>query len=207
MDQPGFAVSRLGQGTDRPGEERQSETAPRAVGGGVRRRVQGPGRAAAALTHHLLAGVYFNIGKKAQATPQLEKLLLRSDAQPADRELAHHMLDTFVREPLVKLSEKAWEEHDTLFEEGSGFVSAPLHPGGSGAQASQRGGQGGPQEKGIDRLKRVVALEPRNWSAYWMMGKAYEALGDEPAAYEAFKRSGAIHPYSRTWRGKSASRS
>ena len=28
-----------------------------------------------------------------------------------------------------------------------------------------------------------------------MMGKAYEALGDEPAAYEAFKRSGAIHPY------------
>ena len=101
-----------------------------------------------ALTHHLLAGVYFNIGKKAQAIPQLEKLLLRSDAQPADRERAHHMLDTFVREPLVKLFQKAWEEHDALFEEGSGPGLAPLRPGGSGAQASQRGGQGGPQEKG-----------------------------------------------------------
>src|SRR4051794_41071076 len=79
-----------------------------------------------ARTHHLLAGVYFNIGKKAQAVPQLEKLLLRSDAEPADRERAHQMLDTFVREPLATLSQEAWEEHDALFEEGSGLVSPDI---------------------------------------------------------------------------------
>ena len=147
-----------------------------------------------AAVHHLLAGDYFNLGKKDKAIAELEKLLLRPDAQPADRERAHDLLDKFVREPLAALSEKAWEDHDELFKEGSGLVSPHMVLAGK-AREPLTGADKADVKKGIDRLKRVVAMERRNWPAYWMMGKAHEALGDERAAYEAFRRAGAIHPY------------
>jgi tetratricopeptide (TPR) repeat protein len=153
-----------------------------------------PGGPPPAQAHYLLAGDYYTLGQRDKAIAQLEKLLLRSDAQPADRERAHHMLDSFVRDPPVALSEKAWAEHDAAFKEGSGLVSPHLITAGrvlKPATAADRADL----KKGIDRLKRVVALNPRNWSAYWFMGKAQEALGEARAAYEALKRSGAIHPY------------
>ena len=147
-----------------------------------------------ALVHHLLAGDYFNLDQVDKAIAELEKLLLRSDARPADRERAHDMLDTFVRAPRAPLSEKAWAEHDASFKEGSGLVSPHMVLAGK-ARKPPTAADRADLEKGINRLKRVVALDPRNWSAYWMIGKAHQALGDERGAYEAFKRSGAIHPY------------
>jgi len=153
-----------------------------------------PGGPPIAQAHYLLAGDYYELGKRDKAIAQLEKLLLRSDAQPADRERAHHMLDSFVRDPPVALSVKAWAEHDQAFKKGSGLISPHLIVAG-GARRTPTAADRADLKKGIDRLKRVVALNPRNWAAYWLTGKAQEALGDAPAAYEALKRAGAIHPY------------
>jgi Tfp pilus assembly protein PilF len=49
-------------------------------------------------------------------------------------------------------------------------------------------------ERGVSRLRAVTAYAPGNWSAHWMIGKAYQALGDAPAAYDAFRTACDIQP-------------
>jgi tetratricopeptide (TPR) repeat protein len=41
-------------------------------------------------------------------------------------------------------------------------------------------------QRGIALYKAVVTYAPSNWSAYWFMGKAYQALREPTAACEAF---------------------
>src|SRR4051812_45923852 len=43
--------------------------------------------------------------------------------------------------------------------------------------------------EGIQLLQRAVALEPKSWPAYWLIGKGHQALEDHPRAYEAFRES------------------
>ena len=104
------------------------------------------------------------------------------------------MLDRFVREPVAPSSEKATAEHNALVQEGIGLISPHLVVAGR-VRKPLSAADKADLKKGIDRYRRVVALDPRNWSGYWMMGKAQEALGDERTAYESFKRAAAIHPY------------
>ena len=40
--------------------------------------------------------------------------------------------------------------------------------------------------KAIEVLRRCVAIEPKSWPCMWYIGKAYQALGDHPAALQAF---------------------
>jgi len=40
--------------------------------------------------------------------------------------------------------------------------------------------------KGIENLKTVVQVNPNNWPAYWIMGKAYQAQGLSNDACDAF---------------------
>jgi tetratricopeptide (TPR) repeat protein len=43
--------------------------------------------------------------------------------------------------------------------------------------------------EGLGSLQRAVAIEPRSWPAYWLIGKGYQALDDHPRAYEAFRQA------------------
>jgi tetratricopeptide (TPR) repeat protein len=43
--------------------------------------------------------------------------------------------------------------------------------------------------RGIALLGVVTKYSPSNWSAHWICGKGYQALGDSPAACDAFKRA------------------
>jgi Flp pilus assembly protein TadD len=47
--------------------------------------------------------------------------------------------------------------------------------------------------EGIRLLQRAVAILPGSWPAWWMIGKGYQALGDHPGAYEAFRRAARLH--------------
>lgn len=40
---------------------------------------------------------------------------------------------------------------------------------------------------GIECHRAVIEYNPRNWASYWMIGKAYQALGDSQNANAAFK--------------------
>ena len=48
--------------------------------------------------------------------------------------------------------------------------------------------------RGIRLLGRVMELNPENWAALWLMGKAYQALGDSGKALDAFSKSHSINP-------------
>jgi Flp pilus assembly protein TadD len=45
---------------------------------------------------------------------------------------------------------------------------------------------------GVSLLSKVVQVDPGNWSAYWIMGKAYQAFGNSESACAAFGESFAI---------------
>jgi tetratricopeptide (TPR) repeat protein len=43
--------------------------------------------------------------------------------------------------------------------------------------------------EGIRLLRRAVAIQPKSWPAYWMIGKGHQALGEHPRACEAFREA------------------
>jgi tetratricopeptide (TPR) repeat protein len=43
--------------------------------------------------------------------------------------------------------------------------------------------------EGIRCLNRAVAIQPRSWPAWWMIGKGYQTLDDHPRACEAFRQA------------------
>ena len=43
--------------------------------------------------------------------------------------------------------------------------------------------------RGISLLRAVTRYAPDNWNAYWIMGKAFQTLGERQLSYEAFKRA------------------
>jgi tetratricopeptide (TPR) repeat protein len=47
--------------------------------------------------------------------------------------------------------------------------------------------------RGIRLLERVVQLNPENWAALWVMGKAHQAIGDSERALDAFSKSHLIN--------------
>jgi Flp pilus assembly protein TadD len=46
--------------------------------------------------------------------------------------------------------------------------------------------------EGIRLLQRAVAIQPRSWPAYWLIGKGHQTLGDHRMAYEAFRKAAAL---------------
>lgn len=80
-------------------------------------------------------------------------------------------------------------EHKRLYQEGSGLIAPymQLVDRDSPPAASQTAR--GELERGIDLLNQAVAIYPANWAACWVIGKAYQALGDSENACEAFGKS------------------
>ena len=49
-------------------------------------------------------------------------------------------------------------------------------------------------KRAISLFQRVLELNPRNWSALWLIGKVHQRLGDQAAALSAFERAYQINP-------------
>jgi len=83
-------------------------------------------------------------------------------------------------------------EHNRLYKEGSDLISPYMQlvnrdslPGDS-PMARER------LERGIDLLNQAISINPANWAAHWIVGKAHQVLGDSENACEAFGKSFAL---------------
>jgi tetratricopeptide (TPR) repeat protein len=84
------------------------------------------------------------------------------------------------------------EEHNRYFTEGADLIQPYLRLLGAPDRKAPSGKARHRLERGIDLLNAVVTYNPTNWSAYWLMGKAYQALDESQKAYDAFGKSYAI---------------
>jgi tetratricopeptide (TPR) repeat protein len=78
-------------------------------------------------------------------------------------------------------------EYTEAYQKGCGLLDKhmTLHdrePGSSSAKDAE-------VREGIQCLHRAVAIQPRSWPAWWMIGKGYQALDDHPRACEAFRQA------------------
>jgi tetratricopeptide (TPR) repeat protein len=83
-------------------------------------------------------------------------------------------------------------EHNRYFAEGADLIQPYLKlQDASGRSANSREARH-QVERGIALLNAVVVYNPTNWSAFWLMGKAYQTLNDHQKAYNSFGKSYAI---------------
>lgn len=80
-------------------------------------------------------------------------------------------------------------EHNRLYQEGSDLISPYIQlvnrdsPSGDTPTAHDE------LKRGIDLLNQAITINPANWAAFWIVGKAHQVLGDSENACEAFEKS------------------
>jgi Flp pilus assembly protein TadD len=84
-------------------------------------------------------------------------------------------------------------EHDRLHRQAVSLLDPlldiqgrPLVPVGPTEEATLR--------RGIELIDRVLQLNPHNWAAMWIAGKAYQRLRDFDRALQEFARAHAVKP-------------
>lgn len=84
-------------------------------------------------------------------------------------------------------------EHNRLYQEGSDLISPYMQLVGRDAPSGDSARARDALLRGIDLLSQAVAIDPSNWAAYWIIGKAHQSLGDSEKACEAFGKSYGLH--------------
>lgn len=84
-------------------------------------------------------------------------------------------------------------EHNRLFQEGRDLISPYMHLVNQESKSADTQTAKEDLERGIDLLNQAIAINPANWSAYWIIGKAYQALGNSEDACAAFGKSFGLH--------------
>lgn len=81
------------------------------------------------------------------------------------------------------------DEHDIVYQEGWDLITPymPLHKKESRAARSRKAMRN--VERGITLLEFVTEANPENWSAFWGIGKGYQALGNSDAACDFFGKA------------------
>lgn len=79
-------------------------------------------------------------------------------------------------------------EYETLYRAGVDLV-VPLIQEGDDERATLSPGNEACLRRGIDYLKRSLDIVPTSWPAMWAIGKAYQALCDEPQSCAWFERA------------------
>lgn len=80
-------------------------------------------------------------------------------------------------------------EHERLYRSGAGLISPYMQLVGRDSASADSETARDDLKRGIDLLNQAIAIRPANWAAYWVIGKAYQALGDSENACEAFEKS------------------
>ncbi|MEM7477121.1 MAG: hypothetical protein AAF483_19230 [Planctomycetota bacterium] len=81
------------------------------------------------------------------------------------------------------------DEHNRVYQAGCDHITPyiQLH---DNSPKSARSAKGSAEvQRGIQLLTFITQANPENWSAYWIIGKAQQALGATEQAYEAFRAS------------------
>lgn len=78
------------------------------------------------------------------------------------------------------------DKHNDLFETGSDLIRPYMQLVGSEQPETDNQQARDEIERGISLLRQSIAIHPENWSAYWIIGKAYQALDNLQEAYQAF---------------------
>jgi Flp pilus assembly protein TadD len=81
------------------------------------------------------------------------------------------------------------DDHDRVYQEGWDLIAPymPLHNHESRRARSRKSRSD--VERGIRLLQFITRANPANWSAHWIIGKGYQALGNSHAACDAFRAS------------------
>jgi tetratricopeptide (TPR) repeat protein len=78
-------------------------------------------------------------------------------------------------------------EYHEAYRKGCGLLNKYLTRHGRGPVSSSE--KEAEVREGIRLLQRAVAIQPRSWAAWWVLGKGHQALDDHPRAYEAFRQA------------------
>ena len=84
------------------------------------------------------------------------------------------------------------EDHDRLYQEGCDLVQPYFQLHGVEPRRADTEQAIGELVESLPLLREVIKINPDNWAAYWIIGKAYQALDDSDHACDAFARSFAI---------------
>ncbi len=81
------------------------------------------------------------------------------------------------------------KEHNRLHQEGFALISSYMLI--IDRESKPADSQEAQEElrRGIELLNQAIVINPANWSAYWLIGKAHQAMGNSTAAVEAFGKS------------------
>jgi Flp pilus assembly protein TadD len=80
-------------------------------------------------------------------------------------------------------------EHNQLFTDGSDLISRYMPLDGVSPKDPRSSGARRDITTGIEKLEKAIALNPKNWSAHWFIGKGHQIQGDSRKAYDSFKTS------------------
>ena len=84
------------------------------------------------------------------------------------------------------------DSHNRIYQQGCDLISPYMQLHGVDAPSPNTEKARDEITRGIEELRRVVKFNPENSSAYWVMGKGYQALGESEKACDAFGKSFAI---------------
>lgn len=80
-------------------------------------------------------------------------------------------------------------EHDRLYREASQLISPYMHLVNAQVQRADTPEAKQQLTRGIELMRQAIAIFPANWAAWWIVGKAHQALSDSQQACDAFARS------------------
>jgi tetratricopeptide (TPR) repeat protein len=87
--------------------------------------------------------------------------------------------------PDLEITDFSPEKHDEYYRKGFECIDPYVK---LGNRPSQRPNVDKIKE-GIKYLNAVTKINPENWAAFWLKGKAYQALGSPQSAYNEFKKA------------------
>lgn len=94
--------------------------------------------------------------------------------------------------PIMTEAERA--EQNRAYAEAAGIVNAELPLGSPEATSPPDRNQERKLSRALELFARVIQLNPKNWTALWMMGRVYRRLGNAASALDCFERSHLANP-------------
>lgn len=84
-------------------------------------------------------------------------------------------------------------EHDSTYNKAVALIAPHVRLAGRPPLAMTESARGD-LTQGIAYLQAVIRFNPRNWAAFWIEGKAYQALGENQAANSALQTAYSLQP-------------
>jgi hypothetical protein len=84
------------------------------------------------------------------------------------------------------------DEYTLIYDTGCDLILPYIKLENHETRSAQSNGARREVERGIQLLDFILIVNPQNWSAYWIIGKGYQALGNSEMACDALGKAFAI---------------